>query len=153
VTNERKLSQACLSVLLENLEEVITDLLDTAEHLHGKHKECPEAYMDVAGLAANQLGHYCRAFIINNGQGRFIPIVNPEVVFRGKGKSHDWESCFSLPGKRTWKSRFKKVQLKSELLAWGEGWKPKSKSGLWTFRNFQARVVQHEMDHFDGILI
>jgi peptide deformylase len=153
VTDTEALSQKCDPVPPECVHKIVVDLLDTSRHLYDR----------MAGLAANQIGYPFRAFVLKNAQGRLIPFVNPVFTFRGKGKSYANEGCLSLPGVQTHKARFKKVQLKSDDIRGAladrwfdeekEFWAPQSKTGIWSFRNFQARVVQHEMDHFEGILI
>jgi peptide deformylase len=153
VTDREELSRPCLPANPRNAEEIITDLFHTANRLRNLHEKDPENNMGLAGLAANQIGHCFRVFVIVDKHGELIPIVNPVITYRGKGKESAEESCFSFPGLQTTKSRFKKVMIKSDFFMDQEYWKPQNKSGIWTFRHFLARVVQHEMDHLDGILI
>lgn len=107
---------------------------------------------DGVGLAANQVGHNTRVFIIEcrvnkryPGRGEF-PLeiyVNPRVLSVSKRKVSDWEGCLSIPGYRGWVPRHESVTFEA-LTREGELVKK-------TFRGFKARVIQHELDHLNGI--
>src|SRR3990172_4647939 len=104
------------------------------------------------GLAANQTGHGIRAFVMEcRGSSRYpeapsFPLqgyLNPRIVRYSRAKETDWEGCLSIPGYRGLVPRSQSVVL--------EAMTPGGKRVRKAFRGFEARVVQHEVDHLDGL--
>ncbi|HVS27917.1 MAG TPA: peptide deformylase [Solirubrobacteraceae bacterium] len=98
------------------------------------------------GLAATQLGVMHRALVYRvDPAGQVVALVNPEVEWRGKEQEPFDEGCLSLPGIHVEVERPIHVRVRArdeheqELLI--------EASGL------EARVLQHEIDHLDGILM
>jgi peptide deformylase len=99
------------------------------------------------GLAAPQIFWSQRLFIVNI-QGREKPqeeriYINPEIL-RSEGEVVEEEGCLSIPGIRANVARAAKVQVRAQDLQ-GK-WFEEEADGL------KARVIQHELDHLDGIL-
>ena len=108
------------------------DLLDTlTEH----RDEC-------VGMAANMIG-VCRRIIVFDNEGAYMTMFNPEIIKRD-GAYETEEGCLSLTGTRKTK-RFQtiKVQWQNE----------KFQTRIKTFTGWTAEILQHEIDHCDGILI
>ena len=108
------------------------DLLDTlAAHRDG-----------CVGMAANMIGVNKRIIVFDNG-GEYMLMFNP-VIIRQSGAYEAEEGCLSLSGTRRVK-RFRtiKVQWQNE----------KFQTRLKTFTGWTAEIIQHEIDHCDGILI
>jgi len=104
------------------------------------------------GLAANQLGLPWRVFVMENRGGGRYPgrsSVGPQAYFnarivKGQGrKVMDWEGCLSIPGYRGLTPRYPAVEF--EALD-ASGRKVRRKAA-----GFEARIVQHEVDHLDGL--
>uniref|UniRef100_A0A7C4XIE2 Peptide deformylase n=1 Tax=candidate division WWE3 bacterium TaxID=2053526 RepID=A0A7C4XIE2_UNCKA len=124
---------------------LISDLLDTA-----REAKNPEA----AGLAAPQIGisrRVCvvREFFVNpSNKDKLVAkdyvLVNPKIISASKEKELDIEACLSVPNVYGMVERAKKVKVKAQD---GDG----NEIRL-TASGFLARVVQHEIDHLDGIL-
>jgi peptide deformylase len=94
------------------------------------------------GLAAPQIGKNINMFVYNfNGEKVFY---NPKIV-DASGKSIYTEGCLSIPNYQVSIERPSNIQL----LYWDSQFIQKRK---W-FNNIQARVIQHEIDHLNGILI
>ena len=94
------------------------------------------------GMAANMIG-VARRIIIFDDNGSATIMLNPEIVKRS-GAYEAEEGCLSLPGKRKarrWRSI--KVQYQNERL----------ETRLKTYTGFTAQIIQHELDHLDGVLI
>ena len=108
------------------------DLLDTLTH----HKE------ECVGMAANMIGVNKRIIAFDN-EGIYQVMYNPEIV-KKSGPYETEEGCLSLTGTRKTK-RFRtiKVQWQNERL----------QTRLKTFTGFPAQIIQHEIDHCNGILI
>lgn len=101
------------------------------------------------GLAANQVGRDFQIFVIdeNLAQENKVPdvYINPEITEYSKEKDELEEGCLSLPDYWQQVKRSKKIKIKALD---GEGRKVKFRA-----RGFLARVLQHEVDHLNGILI
>ena len=98
-----------------------------------------------AGLAATQVGSDKRVIIINTDNMSSIKAMfNPKIIRTGKDYDTMIEGCLSFPGKRKEISRKTIITVKyiNEI---GE-----QKTEV--FKRFPARVIQHEIDHLDGIL-
>ena len=111
---------------------VAQNLLDTlAAHKDG-----------CVGMAANMIGVNKRIIAFDN-EGEYMLMFNP-VIVRQSGAYEAEEGCLSLTGTRHTK-RFQtiKVQWQNE----------KFQSRIRTFSGFTAQIIQHEIDHCEGILI
>ncbi|MDE7242639.1 MAG: peptide deformylase [Oscillospiraceae bacterium] len=109
-----------------------TDLLETLE----AHKD------GCVGMAANMIGINKRIIAFDN-EGKYMVMFNPEII-KKSGQYEVEEGCLSLPGTRKtkrWKSI--KVQYQNE----------KFQVRLKTFTGWTAQIIQHEIDHCQGILI
>ena len=108
------------------------DLLDTlAAHKDG-----------CVGMAANMIGVNKRIVVFDN-EGEYMLMFNP-VIVKQSGAYEAEEGCLSLAGTRKTK-RYKtiKVQWQNE----------KFQTRLRTFTGWTAEIIQHEIDHCEGILI
>ena len=108
------------------------DLLDTLT----AHKD------GCVGMAANMIGG-CKRIIAFDNEGTYMVMFNP-VIVRQSGPYETQEGCLSLTGVRKTK-RFQtiKVQWQNE----------KFQTRLKTFTGWTAEIIQHEIDHCEGILI
>ena len=111
---------------------IAADLLETLE----LHKE------GCVGMAANMIGVNKRIIVFDN-QGTYLVMFNPEIVKRSQPYQAQ-EGCLSLTGTRTarrWKTI--KVRWQNE----------KFQERLKTFTGWTAQIIQHEIDHCEGIII
>lgn len=99
------------------------------------------------GLAANQVDLPLRLFVVNlkaqPGEGEELVFINP-VISLPKGIDEAEEGCLSLPGLYGDVTRPKQVKLQAYSLS-GESYEE-------TVDGLLARVVQHELDHLNGVL-
>ena len=111
---------------------IVQDLLDT---LSANAEHC-------VGMAANMIGVHKRILVLNAGFFNMV-MINP-VILNKSGAYEAEEGCLSLPGQhRT--TRWQTIEV--EFLD------RDFKKHRQTFRDFTAQIIQHEMDHFEGILI
>lgn len=111
---------------------VADDLLDT---LRFHAAEC-------VGMAANMIGVNKRIIAVNTGF-LFLVLFNPEIT-KGSDPYETEEGCLSLPGTRqTQRFRTVTVRYQDRTFTWRTE----------TFTGFAAQIVQHEIDHCNGILI
>lgn len=129
--DEAFLSQRAEAATEEDLA-VAQDLLDTlAAHREG-----------CVGMAANMIGVNKRIIVFDN-EGVYMVMFNPEIV-KKSGPYEAEEGCLSLSGTRRvrrWQSV--KVQYQNE----------KFQLRFKTFTGWTAEIIQHEIDHCEGVLI
>ena len=113
-------------------KQVIQDLLDT---LRANQEHC-------VGMAANMIGVKKRIIVVAMGPFQFA-MVNP-VITKRSGEYKTEESCLSLEGVRPC-TRYKEIEV--DYL--DQDFKPQHGK----YKDFTAQIIQHEIDHFDGILI
>ena len=111
---------------------VAQDLLDTlAAHKDG-----------CVGMAANMIGVSKRIIVFDN-EGTYMVMFNPEIVKCSQPYQAE-EGCLSLTGRRTAKRYHSiKVQYQNDQF----------QTRLKTFTGWTAQIIQHEIDHCNGVLI
>jgi len=98
---------------------------------------------DGAGLAAPQIGKNIRLAVINAKDGAF-GIINPQITKKSFARELGQEGCLSVPGIFGQVKRHKKITLTY--------YNKEAKKIKLTAVGLMARVLQHEIDHLDGIL-
>jgi peptide deformylase len=126
------LAQKSITATAEDLQ-IARDLLDTLTH----HRE------SCVGMAANMIGESKRIIAFDN-EGALMVMLNPEIL-KCDGPYQTEESCLSLLGgpRPTLRYRKIKVRYQNEQL----------QTRLKTFEGFTAQIIQHEVDHCNGVLI
>lgn len=112
---------------------IIADLKDTID-THKTH---------CVGMAANMIGYAKRILIFLDVDGAYKIMVNPQILSKS-GEYRTKEGCLSHTGERDC-VRYNKIKV--QYL--DEDFKIKIK----TYSSFTAEIIQHEMEHFEGILI
>lgn len=111
---------------------VIDDLVDT---LRANLEHC-------VGMAANMIGIKKRILVFSVGN-IIVPMVNPVILKKEKSYETE-ESCLSLTGFRK-TMRYERIEV--------EYFDRNFKKHKEIFTGFTAQIIQHEMDHFEGIII
>jgi peptide deformylase len=123
------------------LENLLTDMRDTMRDLNG------------AGLAAPQIGVLLRVVIFGFDENPRYPeaepvpftvLINPQLTPLSDLQDEGWEGCLSVPGMRGLVPRYRELRY----TGFDAAGNPIDRS----VKDFHARVVQHEVDHLDGIL-
>lgn len=123
------------------LQELLADMFDTMHSAGG------------VGLAAPQIGESLRVVVFGFEQSERYPdapavprtiLVNPVLIPLGEDQEEGWEGCLSVPGLRGLVPRHLRLRY--------QGFDPQGAPIDRTVDGFHARVVQHEVDHLDGIL-
>lgn len=96
-----------------------------------------------AGMAANMIGVNKRIIITSTPMAPII-MLNPKIISHSVESYESEEGCLSLSGTR-------KVRRYSSIEVTYEDTEMKQHTGK--FSGFTARIIQHEIDHCDGILI
>jgi peptide deformylase len=125
----------------DELNQLFVDMRDTMAHLNG------------AGLAAPQIGVGLRVVIFGVTANPRYPgiepvpdtvLINPKITPLSEEIEEGWEGCLSVPGMRGWVPRLHRLRY--------SGFDEKGIPFEREAEGFHARVVQHEVDHLDGIL-
>ena len=129
--DEAFLSQKAEPSTLKDLP-VAQDLLDTLT----AHKA------GCVGMAANMIG-VCKRIIVFDNEGKYMVMFNPDIIKKSEPYEAE-EGCLSLTGIRKakrWQSI--KVQYQNEQF----------QTRFKTFTGWTAQIIQHEIDHCEGVLI
>ena len=109
------------------------DLLDT---LLAHRESC-------VGMAANMIG-VCVRIIVFDNEGTPMTMLNPEIL-KAEGEYETEEGCLSLLGGPRKAKRFQKIKVRWQT--------PDFQTRIKTFTGWTAQIIQHEVDHCNGILI
>lgn len=113
--------------------QVAADLLDT---LAFNKDSC-------VGMAANMIG-ICKRIIVFDNNGEYITMFNPEII-KASGQYDTHESCLSLLGGPRPCKRYQTIKVQWQNDAF--------QTRIKTFTGWPAQIIQHEIDHLNGILI
>lgn len=127
------LSQKSEPFIFGEDDYLIEDMLDTAE----AHKE------NCVGLACIQIGVPKRVILVRMGD-KFIPFINPVIIKKSSSTYESDEGCLSLDGAR----RVRRHHTIKVMATDRTG-----KRKMQEFTGFIAQILQHEIDHCNGILI
>ena len=112
---------------------VAQDLLDTLT----AHKD------GCVGMAANMIGAKKRIICFDN-EGTYMPMFNPQIL-KKSGPYDTEEGCLSLLGGPRKCKRYQTIKVQWQTA--------EMQTRIKTFTGFPAQIIQHEIDHCDGILI
>ena len=113
------------------LERLVSDMFETMSAYEG------------VGLAAPQIGVSKRLFVLREPEGEPMCFVNPEILER-EGREEGEEGCLSMPRVFGMVPRATHLEVRAQDVK-GEAFEVEADS-------FLARIIQHEVDHLDGIL-
>lgn len=115
-----------------DLRKLSLDMIDTMKKEKG------------VGLAGPQIGKLKRIIVISPEKNPEV-LINPKITYFSKDTDIQTEGCLSLPGIEVSVERSKKIRYSYRDL---DGKKVKGKA-----KGLKARVIQHEVDHLNGVLI
>lgn len=137
----RQRSNAIINIVAPQIDDLIDDLIATAEAANG------------VGIAAPQVAASIRLFIVASRPSPRYPsaptmeptaMIDPRIVDRSGELVSGWEGCLSVPGLRGLVWRDREIEVKY-FTKYGELVQQE-------LTGFVARIFQHELDHLDGIL-
>ena len=124
----------------KELQELIDDMIAT---LKGEG----------VGIAAPQVHESKRVFIVASEPSKNRPnvpkmkptaMINPRIISYSDDQEKDWEGCLSIPGLMNLVPRYNWIKV--------EFYTREGKKQTKTFKDFVARIFQHELDHLNGIV-
>ena len=120
-----------VEVIDEDIHRLIDDMYETMYEAQG------------VGLAAVQIGKLKQLIVIDDYEGTKIVLINPERVAE-EGSSEALEGCLSVPERVGMVKRFEKIKINYT--------DRDGEEKTLEAEDFLARIIQHEMDHLEGIL-
>ncbi len=133
-----RLYESCEPVLESELPLVKNWVQD----LHHVMQEIQEKYNFGRAIAAPQLGIMKRLVYMNIDEP--IVFINPEIVYSSDAKFELWDDCMSFPNLLVRVERHKSIVVNYLDM----NWQPQS----WEMTDGLSELLQHEIDHLDGIL-
>ena len=123
-----------------SIQRLIDDMMDTMAEYHG------------VGLAAPQVHESFRLFVAaiderdndEEAEREPVAVINPEIVVVGSDVVEDWEGCLSIPDVRGRVPRAREITVRA--------FDRKGGRIELSAHDFPARVIQHEVDHLNGVL-
>jgi len=127
---------SCEEIASESIQSLISDMTETMR-----------AFPGTVGLAAQQVGQPVRIFVMDSTakttQDRLFVMINPVIEQQSQWK-FSREGCLSFPEYLVTVKRARKLTL-----SWHT---PQGTQETQEFRDFEAIIIQHELDHLDGVL-
>lgn len=136
----RKKAKKIKDIRSEETKKIISIMINTLKKSNG------------VGLAAPQISISKQIMIISSKPNDRYPnaplmeelvLINPKIIKTSKSKNKDWEGCLSIPGIRAKVPRFNKIKVKYKTL--------NNEEKTIVFKDFVARIFQHEYDHLIGL--
>ena len=124
---------SCSVILDDEIREFIGSMKETMIDANG------------VGLAAPQVGRNIRVIVVKLQYGDIQEMINPTIKWYSDHVVKIEEGCLSIPGKHIELIRPSKISLSFQDLS--------GKYKKWKLKSLEARIVQHEIDHLDGILM
>ena len=137
--NEPPLRQPSITTLItEDVKDLVRDMKETMLSLNG------------IGLAAPQVGVNLRVIVIQlMSAGKLVgpvqEMINPVITQTSEDLVSYEEGCLSIPGEYIKLDRPRSIDVKFQTLS--------GKYKKWHLRGLEARIVLHEVDHLDGVLM
>jgi len=124
---------SCSVILDDEIREFIGSMKETMIDANG------------IGLAAPQVGRNIRVIVVKLQYGDIQEMINPAIKWYSDHVVKIEEGCLSVPGKYVELIRPSKISLSFQDLS--------GKYRRWKLKSLEARIVQHEIDHLDGVLM
>lgn len=126
----RKISDPVLKID-KHLKKTISKMIKTMKYEEG------------VGLAAPQIGKNIRLIVCLLNE-KPVVMINPKITYTSEETNFDYEGCLSIPEETNKVERFSSITV--------EYINEKNQKLKKTYNMFEARIIQHEIDHLDGIL-
>tara|TARA_B100001094_G_C18117791_1_gene765025 strand:- start:286 stop:717 length:432 start_codon:yes stop_codon:yes gene_type:complete len=125
--------ESCPVILTDEVRKLIEDMKETMIHADGM------------GLSAPQVGKNIRVIVVKLLDNKTQEMINPVIKWHSINTCNLQEGCLSIPGMYFDLTRPIKISVKFQDLS--------GKYKKWKLKSWESRVVQHEIDHLNGVLM
>jgi len=141
VLREKSAPVSVEQIRTPDFQQFIDDMIETMREYEGVGLAAPQVHVSsrVATIEVDSNLRYPSAPDVP-----LLVLINPEITPIGRGKEEDWEGCLSVPTMRGKVPRFVEVEVKAL--------DREANPIKFSAQQFYARVVQHEVDHLDGMV-
>ncbi|HSC60860.1 MAG TPA: peptide deformylase [Rhizomicrobium sp.] len=130
------------------LRRLVSDMVETMIDANGAGLAAPQVHVPLRVVVFQAPGERSDPGLAEDERfdhtAPLTVLINPEVQVMGSEREAGWEGCLSVPGLRGLVERSAHIRYR--------GYDLDGKLVERTARGFHARVVQHEVDHLDGVL-
>ncbi len=130
----------CLRKPSTKVEDITEDVVSLAKAMKHKMVEC-----NGIGLAAPQVGRNIRLIVVKLMCGMTVEMINPRISWTSPERCSLEEGCLSIPGTTETIERSKCIRVKFQDIT--------GQHKYWKLSKMDARVVLHEYDHLEGLLM
>ena len=134
------IGDACLRERSVNVEDITEDVISLAKSMKEKMVEC-----NGIGLAAPQVGKNIRLIVVKLLCGMTVEMINPRISWTSSETCFLEEGCLSIPDETHCIERSKSIRVKFQDIT--------GQHKYWKLSKMDARVVLHEYDHLEGLLM
>ena len=135
----REVAQVVEDVQSDEIKQLIEDMIYTCNHLNGVGIAAPQvnASQAIIIMASKPNERYPHAPMMEP-----TALINPQIISHSEEMIKDWEGCLSLPGIRAQVPRYTQIKVSYT--------DTNATEHIVTFKDFVARIFQHEYDHLLG---
>ena len=130
----------CLREPSKLIEDITDDIVSLASEMKKKMVE-----WNGIGLAAPQVGCNIRLIIVQLRCGKIVEMINPRISWTSPEKCSIDEGCLSIPGETQSVERSRCIRVRFQDIT--------GQHKYWKLSRMDARVVLHEYDHLEGLLM
>ena len=136
----KKVGDECLRKPSTPIKDITDDIVSLASEMKKKMVE-----WNGIGLPAPQVGCNIRLIVVQLGCGKIVEMINPRISWTSPEKCSVEEGCLSIPGETQPVERSRCIRVKFQDIT--------GQHKYWKLSRMDARVVLHEYDHLEGLLM
>lgn len=131
-------------ILAPSVQRLINDMFETMREYTGIGLAAPQVHEGVRIFVAGVRDGVPGEVVNEDDDMPFLALINPEVTLITEPTHEGWEGCLSIPDVRGLVPRAKEIRV--------QGFDREGRTVAFTATGLPARVIQHEVDHLDGVL-
>jgi peptide deformylase len=127
-----------------DVRRLVEDMIETMDDSHGVGLAAPQVHVGRRVIIFKAPGERAEDEEDPNATSPLTALINPSFEPLGEDMALGWEGCLSIPGITGAVPRYTRIRYR--------GFEPNGRAVEREASGFHARVVQHEIDHLDGVL-
>lgn len=138
-TKDSKSQKSCLRKKSENVDVIDDNIISIINRMISLKGSIG------CGIASPQIGINLNIIIVDSDSEKNIVLINPCITYIGNSKNEDIEGCLSVPKQKFLVNRYNDIMVEALDI--------NGKNISFKASDFFARIIQHEYDHLNGIMI